>query len=111
MTLNSPAEHEQASWRQLQCWAEGAAVTPPPPVGEYSIVTFLSAVEIQRGQQQPRLALVNLRQVCWIVKDKAFYGTERYVVEVEVMDFLTGRSQMKNVACEMNLKDDFIALL
>ena len=25
-----------------------------------------------------------------------------------VMDFLTGRSQMKNVACEMNLKDDFI---
>ena len=28
-----------------------------------------------------------------------------------VMDFLTGRSQMKNVACEMNLKDDFIALL
>ena len=86
MTLNSPAEHEQASWRQLQCWAEGAAVTPPPPVGEYSIVTFLSAVEIQRGQQQPRLALVNLRQVCWIVKDKAIYGTERYVVEVEVMD-------------------------
>ena len=74
-------------------------MTPPPPVGEYSIVTFLSAVEIQRGQQQPRLALVNLRQVCWIVKDKVFYGTERYVVEVEVMEIATVEKYMTDDVC------------
>ena len=72
-------------------------MTPPPPVGEYSIVTFCLLLKSTCSTADKKLLycilpLVGVESRLLLllntgVKDKAFYGTERYVVEVEVMDF------------------------